>query len=605
MDRNSKVLVVIAICLLILAYALLTARSLKGMGNALLRKATSTQVYRKVRRKAGPVEGSLHRAPILPPDRLTARRHVVANLRKALARRDFRQSALLNSILSQEALERAHRALKAWEALRDTETGLVPGATRPQKAYWNTRDAAADLFCFLLLAGNYLDKDSEALWLDALAKERQICGALPRSIRFRPTRVMEQDLPEVIFGASEYAKDGLLAVAERLGRGPWFERLEEITQALIDAAGVRTKSGRICSPRTEVNGEMLQVLSRLYSATRKGQYLQMAESIAEAYLFEVLPSNRYLPAQDWDFAKGRPTSSYFRLRDHGSEIIAGLTELYLLEKINARPQAARYRKPLKEFLDLILVVGRTEDGLWHNAINTETQQPVDEGVVDTWGYILNAYQMFDIAEGTALYAEEISRAMRAAAGRKSFRWEREHHDGYADAIESMLYLLPWFDIPECHCWVDDEIEVMFSMQASSGFVSKDYLDGNFIRTALLYAGYKTQGTIAQPWREDVSLGAAYDREDRELYVHVSAAAHWEGVLKFDLPRHRTIWNLPFEYPRLNGTPEWFVVEPEGTYAVVDLHTGRMSAHSGQSLADGLPLTLDAERSAVWLTVSAQ
>ena len=540
-------------------------------------------------------------APIPP----SHRRHTVAALHRALERGDFKEAALLNSILAQEAFERAHSTLKAWEELRDPETGLVPKALHPA-AYWDAKNAGADLFPFLLLASQYLDKENERLWLNTLAKEREICGPLPCSIRFQPTMVIAEESYSPIEGASEYARDGLLTVAERSGRGPWFDRLEEIMQALIDTAYVQTKSGNICSSTTEVNGQMLQVLSRLYWATQKDEYLQMAERIAEAYLFDILPNNHYLPANDWNFAQGEPASSYFRFGDHGNEIIAGLSELYLLEKTQGRPQAAHYRQPLKRFLDLILVVGRAEDGLWHSSVDIKTREPHHKRLVDTWGYILNAYQMFDMAEGTFIYADEIKRTMRAAAARKSFVWqESQPHDGYADAIESMLYLLPWFDISECHQWVDEEIGVMFRMQSPFGFVSAHYLDGNFIRTSLLYATYKTQGTMAHPWREDVYLGAVYDRDEKELYVYLSADAQWEGVLKFDLPRHHTMWNLPFEYPRLNGTPEWFVVEPQKTYAVVDLDTGKESFHSGRSLAKGLAISLDEKDFPVYLRVSEE
>lgn len=555
--------------------------------------------------RSSAVMATVNYAPILLPDQLSARRHIVDELYRTQEQGDFKQAALLNSILAQEAFQRAYRTLKAWEKLRDPETGLVPRATHPEMAYWNAKDTAADLFPFLLLASQYLDKGNEQIWLNALTREREICGPMPGTILFRPTRVVTENLSAVIFGASEYAKDGLLAVTERSGYGPWFVRLEEIIQVLIDAAYIETKSGKICSPTAEVNGEMLQVLSRLYWATQKEEYLQMAERIAEAYLFDMLPNNQYLPAPNWNFARGEPVSSCFRFRDHGSEIIAGLTELYFLEKVQGRSQAARYCEALKKFLDLILVVGRTEDGLWHNTVSIKTHKPLDTGVVDTWGYILNAYQMFDIAGGTSIYADEIKRTMQAVAVRKSFAWEGQSHDGYADAIESMLYLLPWFDISECHHWVDSEIEVMFDMQSPSGFVKEDYLDGNFIRTALLYATYKTQGVVTHPWREDVFLGAAYDKDKKELYICLSTDAQWQGVLKFDLPRHHTIWNLPFEYPRLNATPEWFVVEPQKIYSVVDLNTGEKFFHSGESLAKGLAITLDEKDFPLCLKVSAE
>jgi len=195
--------------------------------------------------------------------------------------------------------------------------------------------------------------------------------------------------------------------------------------------------------------------------------------------------------------------------------------------------------------------------------------------------------------------------MRAAAARKSFSWEPwMPHDGYADSIESMLYLLPWFDDPECSRWVDDEIEVMFNMQRPTGDVSGGYLDGNFSRTALLYATYKTLGITAHPWREDVYVGAAYDRNRKQVYLHVGAASPWKGVLKFDVPRHRVIWNLPLEYPRLNGTPEWYVVEPEKKYTVTDLKNGKKALLSGRVLGEGLQIDLPTKDSSLALNISA-
>jgi hypothetical protein len=392
-----------------------------------------------------------------------------------------------------------------------------------------------------------------------------------------------------------------MPLLERSGRGPWFERLEEIAHRLIKTAGVETKLGKIVASNNEVNGNMLILLSRLYWATKKAEYLNMAEQIAEVYLFEILPNNHYLPPHEWNFARNKPASSFFRLRDHGNEIIQGLSEVYLLEKMNGRPQAVRYREPLKKFLDRLLVVGRTPDGLWCGDVDSRTGKSLGKKKsIDAWGYIANAYQMFDLAEGTSGYAEEIKHAMRAAAARKSFWGEQ---DAYADSIESMLYLLPWFDIPECHYWVDDEIEVLFNWQSPSGFVNKHYLDGNFIRTALLYATYKTQGAFAQPWREDVYLGAAFDKIKKELYLSLRTTAPWQGLLRFDQDRHRIILNLPFDYPRLNATPEWFVVEPHKTYSVVNLRTGEETCYTGASLAQGLAVTMDEKEYSLWLKVS--
>lgn len=598
-----RILIAVVICAGVIALTLISVPPLRRAMKTAARKSGLLPMFASVSRMARLSEVSVPGKEILPPERLSSRRHTLTALHRALERNDYQTAAFLNSLLAQEAFQRAKRTLKAWETLRDPETGLVPKSIR--QAFWNPKDAAADLYPFLLLASQYLDKENNQQWRGMLAKEREICGPMPCSIGFLPTRVIPESRTQVIFGASEYAKDGLLSIAERSGRGPWFVRLEETARALIEAAHVETSWGKIVASDTEVNGNMLQVLARLYWATRKWEYLQMAERIAEAYLFEVLPKNRYLPAMSWDFSTGQPAVRKFHFRDHGNEIIAGLAEVYFMEKMQQRPQATRYRGPLKKLLDLILVVGRTDDGLWYNSVDSHTGQPLETEVVDTWGYILNAYHTFDLADGTSIYAREIKRTMRAAAARKSFAWEGQHPDGYADAIESMLYLLPWFDLAECHQWVDDEIEVMFHMQWPSGFVVQGHLDGNFIRTSLLYAFYKTQGVIADPWREDVYLGAAYDRSNKKLYVHLSAGGNWDGLLKFDFPRHRAIWHLPLEYPRLNGAPEWFVVEPKKTYAVSDLRTGKTAFHSGQSLAEGLTIRLTHQQAPLLLTISEQ
>lgn len=548
----------------------------------------------------------LYLEPIAPADRVTARRLVVAALRDATTRGDYGRAAELNAVLSQEAFQRAYRTLKAWETARDSKTGLVPYAASPFYQFWNGKDTASDLFPHLLVAGVYLDPDHQAMWIDAIANEYDLCGAMACRVDLATGHAVEEDVDVRIFGTAEYAKDGLIAITERLGAGPWLDRMIKGVDAILEAAYVKTPAGLIPSDGTEVNGDLLQVLTRLYWATADERYLQVAERIGEAYLFEVLPDNQGLPADYWDFKAGRPlredsrfrpaaeSASHvqpFRLVDHGGEIVPGLAELYFVERVQNRPQAERYRQPLRDFLDKLLATGRTDEGLWYNSVDVSTLEPVDKNLMDTWGYLLNAYQMVDLAEGAAGYAPEIERAMRAAATQHSIRWESDWQDGYADSIESMLYLLPWFDIPECHTWVDEEIEVLFLKQRMDGFVEGWYLDGNFVRTALLYAQYKTQGLRLEPWRENVWMGAAMDRQRETLYVHLAAQAPWQGVLRFDTPRHRTIWNLPLNYPRLNALPEWYVVEPERTYLVTNLDTSEARLYQGQQLAEGLPLTL--------------
>jgi hypothetical protein len=155
----------------------------------------------------------------------------------------------------------------------------------------------------------------------------------------------------------------------------------------------------------------------------------------------------------------------------------------------------------------------------------------------------------------------------------------------------MLYLLPWNDIPEAHRWVDDEIEVLFLKQRQDGFVENWFLDGNFLRTALLYAQYKSQGIMPYPWSEDVRIGAAYDKTNDILYVHLSTENYWHGNLRFDQPRHTLFWNMPLEYPRVNAAPQWYVVKPDYTYTVTDLDNRVETVYMGHQLSQGLEVIL--------------
>jgi hypothetical protein len=608
--RYSKALILSVVCLVVLGIAAMTRPGFWYRLDSLSRKVGIL-----------PPKLPLYITSNAPPDRVTARRLLVITLHDALARGDYEQAAMLNAALSQEAFQRAYRTLKAWETARDPSTGLIPRAVSPWYQKWNADSVAGNLFAHLVIASQYLDPTNVGLWEQTMATEREICGPMPCSIELDSGAVMEQDLDTIIQGASEYSRDGLLSIVERFGPGPWFDRVTEVADAIIDAAQVETQAGPIPSNGTEVNGSQLQLLSRLYWATGDERYLQMGERIAEAYLFGVLPSSSQgLPTDYWDFETQSPLPEDtrfrpavesipgvypFRLVDHGSEIIPGLAELYFLERMLNRPQAERYRQPLQEFLDKILVTGRTDEGLWVRSVDVATLEPFNDQPNDTWGYNLAGFHAFDLAEGTDRYTAEIERMMREVATKHSWPWEwGPQQDGYADTIESMLYLLPWFDISEAHRWVDDEIEVMFLKQRADGFVEGWFLDGNFVRTALLYGQYKTQGLSLAPWSESVRVGAAFDREEDTLYVYLAAQEAWQGKLRFDAPRHRIIWNMPIEYPRVNGAPEWYVVEPESVYSITNVDTGEVSSFSGQELVEGLPVTIQGpEGNVLRLTVS--
>ena len=69
--------------------------------------------------------------------------------------------------------------------------------------------------------------------------------------------------PPSLFGAAEYAKDGLLAITELLGRTPWFYRMADMTADIMKHAPVPTRFGHLPDAGAELNGDVLQVLVRL------------------------------------------------------------------------------------------------------------------------------------------------------------------------------------------------------------------------------------------------------------------------------------------------------------------------------------------------------
>ncbi|HOW19577.1 MAG TPA: hypothetical protein PLC79_11115, partial [Phycisphaerae bacterium] len=122
--------------------------------------------------------------------------------------------------------------------------------------------------------------------------------------------------------------------------------------------------------------------------------------------------------------------------------------------------------------------------------------------------------------------------------------------------------------------------------------------GNFARTAIMYALWKTQGLTIRPWRKDVRFGAVL--KDDVLYVSLTADAPWQGKLLFDVPRHKVNLKLPLDYPRINHFPEWFTVAADAEYKVtID---GKTATHKGRELAGGLPIELAAENLQLRLVV---
>ena len=143
--------------------------------------------------------------------------------------------------------------------------------------------------------------------------------------------------------------------------------------------------------------------------------------------------------------------------------------------------------------------------------------------------------------------------------------------------------------PRAERWVDRQAGTLFGAQDATGRVEDRYLDGNFVRTALLYSGWQSQGVRVDPWEPGVLLGAVSDGDCVQLAL--GSGHQWDGRIVFDAPRHRTILNLPMAYPRLNGWPEWFTADTDSVYHVSDLSAGSAREMTGAELLSGVPMQL--------------
>ncbi len=492
------------------------------------------------------------------------------------------QTAAENGAAANESFRRCDSFVHGWLKLADPETGLIPRNTKDQ--FWNAQDSAADNYPFMVLTALFTDRGLfEGRMKDMLETEIRITSrinSLPDTYDFskKGFQTEEPDLESIIFGSSEYIKDGLLPLTEWLGPSPWSERMISILDEMWKQAPLETPYGNIVSDNVEVNGEMLQVLSRVYWKTGDSKYLEWAMRLGDYYLLD-----GHHPTRD---------SESLRLRDHGCEIVSGLCELYATVNFADPAKKREYMEPIHLMLDRILEVGRNEHGLFYDIINPVAGIPVRPSIADTWGYTLNGFYTVYLLDKTETYRTATLKALAALNDNyRNYDWEHGSSDGYADSIESALNLYNREPVESAASWIDSEMKVMWSKQQEDGVIEGWHGDGNFARTSIMYALWKTQGTSIQPWRQGLVFGAS--ARGRELYLSIRADKKWNGKLLFDVPRHKTIMNLPIDWPRINQFPEWFTVDAGSRY-VLDLASGEtLGPFTGQQLRDGIELDLKA------------
>lgn len=459
----------------------------------------------------------------------------------------------------------------------DPETNLYISHTRGSGRYraslWNYDDAAADTYPFLFWAAWYTDLDQvNGPVLDVLKAEQKHGNHLDRIPTAVNHKTLEKEIKskdDLIFAASEYVKDGLIAIVEVAGKdNPWFERMRAIEDDIWKHADIETPYGPIPTENIEANGEQIQALARLYTMTGEKKYLEWAERLADYYLLK------------GDFV---PT----RLRDHGCEIIGGLGLLFAVETVHNPKKAREYRPHIRRMLDEVLARGTNEDGLMFNTLD-QKKGPLSDG----WGYNYVAYLCFDMAVGEPVYRKQVERTLRnlSKPAYVDYPWEGSSIDGVADSVEGGLYLINRLPVAEALAWADREAAArLVRVQDEDHLWGSMKLESNGVRTVLQHALMHTRGTLARPWRQDLRLGASESADG--LTVVLKADQPWSGRLVFDKPRHRVEMGFEKDWPRMNTMPEWFTADAEAEYVVEDLGSGTRTTHRGTELHAGLNLEL--------------
>lgn len=502
-----------------------------------------------------------------------------------------------------EGFLRSNRYMHAWLDVADPVSGLIPRRVvnfpwEPAGLgpIWDPKDSAADNYPFMVLTAAMTDRSKyDGAMVDILDTERQLTsrlyGVLPDIFSF-PTQDFyhsNANAARINFGTAEYIKDGLMPIAEWTGmQTPWAARMIEMVDAVWENASISTPLGPIPNAgggndTFEAHGEYLQVLSRLYWATGEDKYLEWAVRLGDRYLLT---------------AGHHPTDDRNRLllRDHGNEVIGGLSELYATLTFADPDKAQEYQEPLRRMLDRILEVGRNADGLFYNEINPKNGSVTNSGIADTFGYVLNAYLTVDLVDGTSDYQDAVLTVLNVLDAKyRNFQWEAPPTaaDGYADAIESVLNLINRVPSESAESWLNSEVHRLWNFQdtgefANSGIIEGWHGDGNFARTSLMFALWKTQGVTVDEWREDLKFGAGTTEDG--ILLEIFGDTEWSGHLIFDTARHAELLNLPLDWARINQFQEWFTVDLNELYYVWE--DGVLKGiFTGESLADGLPFSL--------------
>ena len=118
-------------------------------------------------------------------------------------------------------------------------------------------------------------------------------------------------------------------------------------------------------------------------------------------------------------------------------------------------------------LDRILA-SANPDGLLYDEIRASDLAPRSERLSDNWGYVYGAVYTHYMVTGDERYREAVRRVLRNLPRYRGHDWENGSQDGYADAIESALYLVAREPVPEALDWIESETKRLIAFQQEDG-----------------------------------------------------------------------------------------------------------------------------------------
>ena len=159
-----------------------------------------------------------------------------------------------------KALAASQNLLHAWLRHADPKTLLLPDRINTAERLYTPHNSGADLYPYLIITARLTDPAlCHGPMMEMLRNEVRYTN-VNRAVPANLDLVTGKLGPASLFGAGEYAKDGLITVTEYLGRTPWTTRMIDMVADAMEQAPVDSIRGKLPASDSELNGDYLQVM---------------------------------------------------------------------------------------------------------------------------------------------------------------------------------------------------------------------------------------------------------------------------------------------------------------------------------------------------------